>query len=201
VTFGFVDAGWFPVESSGVGISPATSRFQTQRPRSSPAESCGSGYHSVPPRRGGEIRSGASCFHAKGQRRSEGALFNQQPRCTGGESCWNCCDKSASVSRRRVPRAELDRIHFLDANLAQSLRALVVSKPKLEDAAPSGQLHVAIGVEAKARNERASGELALWSMHLPYVCPVGRSELGTVTALSDASSPVRSGEAGGTTQE
>jgi hypothetical protein len=72
--------------------------------------------------------------------------------------------------------------------LAQSLRALVVSKPKLEDAA-GGELHVAIGVDAKARNERASAELAFSSMHSRYACPVARSERGTLTALSDASSP------------
>ena len=102
-------------------------------------------------------------------------------------------DRGAPQAARpsRQSRAELGRIHVLDANLAQSLRALVVSEPKLEDAVPSVELHVAIGVDAKARNERASAELAFWSMHSRYACPMARSERGTLTALSDASSPVR----------
>jgi hypothetical protein len=48
VTFGFVDAGRFRVESSGVGISAAKSRFGPERPRSNPVESCGFGHHFVP---------------------------------------------------------------------------------------------------------------------------------------------------------
>ena len=59
-----------------------------------------------------------------------------------------------------MPRAELGRqIRVLNPNLAQSLRTFIVSKPKFENVASSGELQISVGIQAKACNEGASAEV------------------------------------------
>ena len=69
-------------------------------------------------------------------------------------------------SRGRVPRAELGRrIRVLDPNLAQSLRTFIISKPKFEHVASTGELHISVGIQAKSCNEGASAEVRFCPIH------------------------------------
>jgi len=89
-------------------------------------------------------------------------------------------------SRGRVLRAELGRrIRVLDPNLAQSLRIFIISKPKFEDVASTGKLHISVGIQAKACNEGASAEVRFCPIHGRSPCPVSRSTTETVTPLPD----------------
>ncbi len=65
-----------------------------------------------------------------------------------------------------VLRAELDRrIRVLDPNLAQSLRTFIISKPKFEHVASTGELHISVGVQAKACDEGATAEVRFCPIH------------------------------------
>lgn len=65
-----------------------------------------------------------------------------------------------------MPRAELGRrIRVLDPNLAQSLRTFIISKPKFEHVASTGELHISVGIQAKACNEGASAEVRFCPIH------------------------------------
>jgi hypothetical protein len=85
-----------------------------------------------------------------------------------------------------VPRAELGRhIRVLDPNLAQSLRTFIISKPKFEHVASTGELHISVGIQAKACNEGASAEVRFCPIHGRSPCPVSRSATETLTPLPD----------------
>jgi hypothetical protein len=105
---------------------------------------------------------------------------------------WNAGDGPALTSlalvrsRGRVPRAELGRrIRVLDPNLAQSLRTFIISKPKFEHVASTGELHISVGIQAKACNEGASAEVRFCPIHGRSPCPVSRSATETLTPLPD----------------
>lgn len=89
-------------------------------------------------------------------------------------------------SRGRVPRAELGRrIRVVDPNLAQSLRTFIISKPKFEHVDSTGELHISVGIQAKACNEGASAEFRFCPIHGRSPCPVSRSATETLTPLPD----------------
>jgi hypothetical protein len=95
-------------------------------------------------------------------------------------------DCARARSRGRVPRAELGRrIRVLDPNLAQSLRTFIISEPKLEHAASPGELHISVGIQAKACNEGAGTEVRFCPIHGRSPCPVSRSATQTLTPLPD----------------
>jgi hypothetical protein len=105
---------------------------------------------------------------------------------------WNAGDGPALTSltlvrsRGRVPRAELGRrIQVLDPNLAQSLRAFIISKPKFEHVASTGELHIAVGIQAKTCNEGASAEVRFCPLHGRSPYPVSGSATETLTPLPD----------------
>jgi hypothetical protein len=73
----------------------------------------------------------------------------------------------------------------LDPNVPQSLRAFIISKPKFEDSASTGELQISVGIQAKACNKGASAEVRFCPIHGRPRCPVFRSVTETLTPLPD----------------